>query len=308
MNVKTATVCAVMCVLVITAVSVFLKLWWTNYNCSGFQYWKQSMQDSSTVSAALTEIYTQVNLAVSSLSQQDIEQIPTEIDFVCAAGGFKSGYAGGAYLVLQRIYHQYGRGLVRRCSGASAGAGISFAILNDKLESVLHWSLAVAKTLQRYPLMHPFQMFDEFWRCTLPRQCAVPSPGMLSVSITNVTRRGITNEMVSSFASQCDVGEALISSMSIPVLLTPFVSLWNQYRGKYVIDGGVTNRTPIFDDNVRPQMVVYCCDRLKSRFPLVMHMSSDDVLDIVEQGVHDFVSWLRNPQDLDTFALLPALD
>lgn len=43
-----------------------------------------------------------------------------------------------------------------------------------------------------------------------------------------------------------DVGNALMASAALPVLLTPSAGLTTTFRGRRVLDGGATSNTPVF--------------------------------------------------------------
>lgn len=87
----------------------------------------------------------------------------------------------------------------------------------------------------------------------IPEDAYIRCSGRLFISITEVTPFGCKNWIVSEFTSNRDLFEACLASSTIP-----FVSeRWGmrKYRGKWVIDGGVTNNSPVFQDSLHRQLV-----------------------------------------------------
>lgn len=77
--------------------------------------------------------------------------------------------------------------------------------------------------------------------------------GRLFISITVITATGLKNMMISEFHSNAELLEACCASSTIPYITE---RNWCRYfRGSPVMDGGLTNNTPIFQDRLRRQLV-----------------------------------------------------
>ena len=59
--------------------------------------------------------------------------------------------------------------------------------------------------------------------------------------------------MISEFSSNYDLFEACLASSTLP-FVTERYGL-RKYRDMWVIDGGVTSNTPVFQDDIRRQLV-----------------------------------------------------
>ena len=49
---------------------------------------------------------------------------------------------------------------------------------------MVNWSMSVAATLKKFPWMHPFPIWDQYWRAMLPKECPLPPPGQLVSSLS----------------------------------------------------------------------------------------------------------------------------
>ena len=61
---------------------------------------------------------------------------------------------------------------------------------------------------------------------------------------------------MTSFASRADLINTLATSSSIPFFTAPSVFGVSAWRGGFAVDGGVVNNVPIFQDNVRSQLII----------------------------------------------------
>lgn len=98
------------------------------------------------------------------------------------------------------------------------------------------------------------------------------------------------NRMVSEYESRKDAVDAYIGTGTF----------LGTYKGKFVVDGGASNATPIFKDGVRPQLV---CKPPKAKLPSkLQHVMSYD-LKYAEMafklGQDDAAEFLRNPTERD---------
>jgi hypothetical protein len=82
--------------------------------------------------------------------------------------------------------------------------------------------------------------------------------GRLFISITEVTWCGLKNRIISQYSSNRDLFEACLASSAIPYLTFP--GAVRTYRDMWVLDGGITNNTPIFPDLPRRTLVFRLTD------------------------------------------------
>jgi hypothetical protein len=82
--------------------------------------------------------------------------------------------------------------------------------------------------------------------------------GRLFISVTRLTMYGFQNEMISEYSSNQDLFECLLASSTIPYVTER--SGMRVLRGRYVLDGGITNNTPVFMDGCRRQLVFRLTD------------------------------------------------
>jgi hypothetical protein len=89
----------------------------------------------------------------------------------------------------------------------------------------------------------------------LPENAWEICSGRLHISLTFLTGWGFENRIISEFTSNEDLFAACLASSTIPYI-TERGKMYRMFRGRCVLDGGVTNNTPIFDDGVRRQLVL----------------------------------------------------
>jgi hypothetical protein len=119
----------------------------------------------------------------------------------------------------------------------------------------------------------------------MPKDAYLKCSGKLFIQITYVTMWGFEGGLISEFESNQDLFEACLASSCIP-FLTEKLGL-RKFRGRWVIDGGLTNNTPgililklflikfnlfnlilniynmfiiVFDDGLRRQLVLRLTD------------------------------------------------
>lgn len=73
------------------------------------------------------------------------------------------------------------------------------------------------------------------------------------ISITVVTSFGLKNLIVSEYYSNEDLIEACLASSTIPYITER--KMYRTFRGMKVVDGGLTNNTPVFRDGTRRQLI-----------------------------------------------------
>lgn len=118
-------------------------------------------------------------------------------------------------------------------------------------------------------------------RDNMPKDAYLICSGKLFIQITYVTVWGFESGLISEFTSNQDLFEACLASSCIP-FMTEKNGL-RKFRGRWVIDGGLTNNTPgiiilvlllilsnnylfinyyiiVFDDGLRRQLVLRLTD------------------------------------------------
>lgn len=194
--------------------------------------------------------------SISAMAQMDeggnFEVPEFEIDLVLTGGGLKGYFmAGASYILLRELEKQNVR--IARVAGASAGAWAGFFILTgfssaDWLETYFGCQRNLSRTLlEAYEDMWPFV------RTLIPDDAYLQCSGKLFISITQVTPLGLKNHMVSQYDSNEDLFQACCCSSTIPFLTQK--SWTRKYKGMFVVDGGFTNNTPLFEDGLRRQLV-----------------------------------------------------
>lgn len=182
-----------------------------------------------------------------------------EIDFVISGGGMKGYFATGCVDVLKHaLDHNNMR--IARLAGASAGAWAGmFAILNI---STSFW-METYFTCQEHPdkLIHEVyeEMLMPWLKAAIPKDAYKQCSGKLFISISVVTWRGLENQIISEFHSNDDLYECLLASSTIP-FMTERCWWGREFRGMHVLDGGLTNNTPIFADGNNRQLVLRLYD------------------------------------------------
>lgn len=73
------------------------------------------------------------------------------------------------------------------------------------------------------------------------------------ISITVITAFGLKNLVVSEYYSNEDLLEACLASSTIPYITER--KMYRTFRGMKVVDGGLTNNTPVFRDGTRRQLI-----------------------------------------------------
>lgn len=73
------------------------------------------------------------------------------------------------------------------------------------------------------------------------------------ISITVMTTFGLKNLIVSEYYSNEDLLEACLASSTIPYITER--KMYRTFRGMKVVDGGLTNNTPVFRDGTRRQLI-----------------------------------------------------
>ena len=100
------------------------------------------------------------------------------------------------------------------------------------------------------------QAYQEIWPwfdSILPENVAEYCSGRLFISVTELTILGPRNRMISEFSSKADLFEACLASSTVPFITERYGV--RKFRDMWVVDGGVTANTPVFQDDLRRQLV-----------------------------------------------------
>lgn len=193
------------------------------------------------------------------LSGHDDEDMDTStpmatIDLVVSGGGLKGYFVCGCVSVLQRQLATHNIHIAR-VSGASAGAWSGFFICTGittamwmesyyKCYDNPHRTIHEVYEEEMWPIVKAQMSEDTYRKCS----------GRLFISVTVVRSWGrLENCIISEFHSNEDLFEACLASSTIPYITER--GAYRVFRGMKVIDGGLTNNTPVFPDGVRRQLV-----------------------------------------------------
>lgn len=204
-----------------------------------------------------------------------------EIDIVVSGGGLKGYFmAGCSHILLNELRKQNVK--IARIAGASAGAWCGLFMLCEIGTET--WVETYYKCRER-PGMTMHEAYEELWpwmQTNLPEDFWKICNGRLFISVTEVTMFGFKNHMISEYTCNQDVFEACMASSAVPYISLPH--MMRRYKNMWCMDGGVTNNTPVFPDQVRRQLIFRLGDVL---YPLRF--------------------WINPNGECNTSALLPVL-
>jgi len=183
---------------------------------------------------------------------RDHSEPAVEIDIVISGGGLKGYFMSGcSHILLGELAKQNVK--IARIAGASAGAWCGLFMMCDIGTET--WVETYYKCKER-PGMTMHEAYTELWpwmMSNLPENAWEICNKRLFVSVTEVTMFGCKNHMISEYTCNEDLFEACIASSTVPYISLP--TMLRRYKDMWCVDGGVTNNTPVFPDNVRRQLV-----------------------------------------------------
>lgn len=189
---------------------------------------------------------------------EDAPQPPSvEIDIVISGGGLKGYFMTGCSHILLHELRKQNVGIAR-IAGASAGAWCGLFMLTGF--STENW-LETYYLCKERPGMTMHEAYDDIWpwlSSQLPDDAWKICTGRLFISVTEVTMFGFKNHMISEYSSNRDIIDACLASSTVPFISLPTMFRW--FRGMCVLDGGITNNTPVFADTLRRQLVFRLSD------------------------------------------------
>jgi hypothetical protein len=190
-----------------------------------------------------------------------------EIDLVISGGGLKGYFMTGCSSILKHELRKQNIE-IRRIAGASAGAWCGMFMFIDL--STADWLETYYLCQERLHLtMH--EAYEELWpwiESHMPENAYEICSGRLFISITEVTWFGLKNRIISQYSSNRDLFEACLASSTVPYISLPRAMM--KYRDMWVIDGGVTDNTPVFTDLPRRTLVFRLSDVFYP-FKLLIH-------------------------------------
>lgn len=218
---------------------------------------KPSQSLSCLQSIETTSSFSSSYVSPSRTNAVNIKEPVAEIDVVVSGGGLKGYFMTGcSHILMSELTKQNIR--ISRVAGASAGAWVGlFMLTNFGTEN---WLETYYKCKER-PGMFMHDAYDDIWpwvNSCMPDNAWEICSGRLFISITEVTLLGFKNHIISEFTSNRDLFDACLASSTVP-----FISLstaMRKYRGMWVVDGGLTNNTPVFTDNLHRQLVFRLSD------------------------------------------------
>jgi len=220
--------------------------------------------------------------------------LPHQIDLVISGGGFLGYYLVGLDRVLKKIQKNH-RVHVQRYAGSSVGAFASVAMiccLGD-------YMIPLYDQLQEDA--HFFFKIREYFLHILPPDAFVQCTGRVFVVITRVRFvYGILpvfhKMVVSQFESNEDLVDACMASSNFPFFISP--RLFYPYRGCLCMDGVLTRHRPVFEDRVRPQLLV-SLDRIPYSWRCIFTPFKNLVLPLIVKGALETeMLFLNYPQDV----------
>lgn len=270
-------------------ISIILYYWNLYYN-SAYEYYLQNYNNDN--SYLYNRMYDHIKDIIDDIPKETIDKLPNEIDLVLSGGGFKSSYYYGILLGIEYINKKHNKLLIKRISGTSSGTIMGLIMLSKEFEKSLNFAFAVCNTFKKYKFMKPYPLWKHFILDIINNN-DISLDNSLYISITEIFP--LKNKIYSSYNNKKDLCHAIMCSCSIPYLMTK--NILNKYNSKYILDGGFTNNTPIFNDNLRKQLVVKNLNKLYGR--KLIYFTKEEIIKLCFKGMYGFKNFLIN--DNNTF-------
>jgi hypothetical protein len=120
------------------------RCWYAAYNARALEFFRKGLAAEARTAALDAQLRELAREAVAAIPLDKIRAFPAEIDVTITGGGFKVSYAAGVALALDALHTAHrGRGTVRRWSGASAGAMMSWSAIFGAFTPMLVWATTV---------------------------------------------------------------------------------------------------------------------------------------------------------------------
>lgn len=195
------------------------------------------------------------NLKRLAKDSDEEEEEEIEIDIVLSGGGLKGYFmAGCGHVLLEELAKQNIK--VGRVAGASAGAWAGMFLLTGF--DTKDW-LETYYACQADPELTLLEVYEKIWprgvQDLLPEDAYITCTGRLFISVTEITRWGLRNRIISTFKSNEDLFQCCCASSMIPYLSHMKLYWELKSYNMWCLDGGITNNTPIFSDGTNRQLV-----------------------------------------------------
>eukprot|EP00943_MAST-04B_sp_MAST-4B-sp1_P009893 g9893.t1 len=210
-----------------------------------------------------------------------------QIDVVISGGGLRGYYVTGASMVLHK-YLKVNHIDIARYAGTSCGAWCAaFLAMGMTTKTWTKTYILSKEYCTKYKNKTIHDAYREYVIPWLYRTNGIPKDaykkctGRCFISITRLTPLP-KNVIVSKYFSNTDLLECLLASSSIPFFTESNITGF--YRGKRVVDGGITNNCPIFDDfDDRYQLIMRLSD-IPITFTNMVSANDDCIEAIILRG------------------------
>lgn len=193
-----------------------------------------------------------ISALVSMVGPLHTAQPDIEIDVVITGGGMKGYFmAGASHVLLRELDKQNVK--IARVAGASAGAwGGLFIMTGFSAADWIETYFVCARNLDK-TLLEAYVEIWPFVQTLIPPDAYKQCTGRLFISVTEITMWGLQNRIISEYTSNEDLFQACLASSSIPYLTIR--GNYFLFRNKWILDGGFTNNTPVFEDGKNRQLI-----------------------------------------------------
>ena len=211
-----------------------------------------------------TNFNTLINIPTDLLSINNNDNDSNDIDIVISGGGLRGYYVTGASVILHKILKEKKLNIARY-AGTSCGAWCAAFMAMGMKTSVWTKTYILSKEYcKKYSNKTIHDAYREYVIPWLYKTNGIPSDAYKKctnrcfISITRLTPLP-QNVIIKEYFSNDDLLECLLASSSIPFFTESNITGF--YRGSRVVDGGITNNCPIFDDFAdRYQLVIRLSD------------------------------------------------
>ena len=198
-------------------------------------------------------LYNLKRLAKDADEYEDEDEI--EIDIVLSGGGLKGYFmAGCGFVLTEELAKQNIK--IGRVAGTSAGSWAGMFLLTGF--DTKDW-LETYYACQANPDLTLLEVYEKIWpqgvESLMAEDAYITCTDRLFISVTEITRWGLQNRMISKFRSNRELFECCCASSMIPYL-SHMKLYWDlKCHNMWCLDGGITNNTPIFPDGNNRQLV-----------------------------------------------------
>ena len=264
-----------------------------SYNDTAYNYYKQ-IYKSNQYTDIIRKLYKYADKC--NIEKKKIHtDFPKDIDIVLSGGGFKCSYGLGVLLGLILNKHIN----IARYSGTSAGAHLLYYIISNQIDKIFNFCYSAVKTIEVYPYIRPYYIWNDFFREN-STNTFIPTPGKFFISISKIIcffPLLIINNKISKYDSIQHVRNLLMATSGISFIT--YNTLWETIDKYKCIDGGITDNTPYFRDNIRDQLVIdlqYIPKNLYGDTFLesIIYWNISNIIKAIKLGINDVYDLLIN--------------